>query len=69
MELQLSRLPDKLVPVDGYSREDPGVLKLYEMVVVEPMFSPQFAWMSMPYVSVVLFYFGLCPVTVTGYAL
>jgi NADH:ubiquinone oxidoreductase subunit H len=43
-----------------YSREGPGVLEFYEMVMVEPMLSYcQFVWMSKPYAHMVLFYSDL----------
>lgn len=60
VEHQLSQLPDKSDHVTEYSREDSGVLKFYEVIMVEPMFRPcQFVWMSKLYVSVLLLYSGL----------
>jgi hypothetical protein len=60
VELQLLHLLVKPFRVARYSREGPGVLEFYEMVMVEPMLSHcQFFWMSKPYAHMVLFYSGL----------
>jgi len=60
VEHQLNQLPDKSDHVTEYSREDSGVLKFYEVIMVESMFCPcRFVWMSKPYVSVLLLYSAL----------
>jgi hypothetical protein len=57
VELQHHRLLDKSIRIAGYSTEDPGVLELKDVVMVELMFCHgRFAWLSKPYVPVVLFY-------------
>jgi hypothetical protein len=60
VEHQLNQLPDKSDNVNEYSREDSGILKFYEVIMVEPMFSHcRFVWMSKPYVTVLLLYSNL----------
>jgi len=57
VEHQFNQLPDKSDHVTEYSREDSCVLKFYEVIMVEPMFSHcRFVWMSKTYVSVLLLY-------------
>lgn len=58
VQLQLICLPDKSFHIAGNSREDPGVLRFYEIVTVEHTFCHRrFVWMSKPSV---IFYSGLC---------
>ena len=49
-QLQLNGLHDKSVHVAGYSREDLGVLKFYEVIMDKPAFHHrQSVCMSKPY--------------------
>lgn len=55
IELQLSHLPGGPVHIAAYGRQGFGVLELYVVVLVEPLFSHhQFVGLSEPHVPVVL---------------
>jgi hypothetical protein len=60
MELQLNGLPDKLVHVARFGREDLDVLESNVVIMVHPTFrNRQFFWMPKLNVPLMLFYSGL----------
>jgi hypothetical protein len=68
VEFELICLPDKLVHIVGFGREDSGILEVDEVIIVEPIFCHhRFVWVSKLYVTVMLLYSGLNRSTSTSY--